>query len=56
MREARDEDVWKFVTPERVWQCFATIEPHLGRRRAFWRYLLEGWRRDGYLQPQSGAP
>jgi hypothetical protein len=56
MREARDEDVWKFVTPEQVWQRFATIEPYLGRRRSFWRYLLEGWCRDGYLQPRSGAP
>jgi hypothetical protein len=55
MREARDADVWLFVSPQRVWERFAAIEPFLGRRRAFWRYLLEGWQRDGLLRPASAA-
>jgi hypothetical protein len=49
MREARDSDVWKFVTPAEVWAHFDAIRPYLGRRRAFWEYLLHGWRRDGFL-------
>jgi hypothetical protein len=49
MREARDTDVWRFVTPHEVWTEFASIQPHLGRRRAFWVYLLTGWHRDGFL-------
>jgi hypothetical protein len=49
MREARDPDVWKFVTPREVWADFASIEPYLGRRRAFWTYLLTGWNRDGII-------
>jgi hypothetical protein len=49
MREARDTDVWRFVTPHEVWNDFASIQPYLGRRRAFWVYLLTGWQRDGFL-------
>jgi hypothetical protein len=28
------------------WQL---IYRHLGRRRAFWDHLLDGWRRDGLI-------
>jgi hypothetical protein len=49
MREARDSDVWKFVTPRDVWTHLDAIRPYLGRRRAFWEYLLTGWQRDGFL-------
>jgi hypothetical protein len=49
MREARDTDVWKFVTPVEAWTHFDAIRPYLGRRRAFWEYLLAGWQRDGLL-------
>jgi hypothetical protein len=49
MREARDTDVWAFVTPQEVWTDFASIQAYLGRRRAFWVYLLSGWNRDGLL-------
>jgi hypothetical protein len=49
MREARDTDVWHFVTPREVWERRALLERYLGRRRSFWQYLLEGWHRDGFL-------
>ncbi|MDD9938222.1 MAG: hypothetical protein OXT09_31720 [Myxococcales bacterium] len=49
MREARDTDVWLFVSPQAVWERRSSIDRYLGRRRGFWRYLLEGWHRDGYL-------
>jgi hypothetical protein len=49
MREARDRDVWEFVAPQLVWQRFSEIQPFLGRRREFWRYLLQGWHSDGLL-------
>ncbi len=49
MREARDPDVWRFVTPAEVAERYADLRPLLGRRRAFWDYLLEAWRSDGYL-------
>ena len=49
MREARDDDVWRFVTPQEVWTHFDALKPHLGRRRAFWEYLLGAWHRDGVI-------
>ena len=49
MREARDVDVWHFVTPRAVWDHRAQLDRYLGRRRAFWHYLLDGWHRDGLL-------
>jgi len=49
MREARDPDVWRFVTPQEVWADYDRIRPHLGRRRAFWDYLLRAWHCDGLL-------
>jgi hypothetical protein len=50
LREARDDHVWRFTTPEEVVSCFAQLEPYLGRRRAFWQYLLKGWRADGLIK------
>lgn len=49
MREARDTDVWLFVTPRAVWERRGSLDRYLGKRRPFWNYLLEGWHRDGYL-------
>jgi hypothetical protein len=49
LREARDTDVWAFVSPEEIWTHFEGIRPYLGRRRPFWEYLLTAWHRDGFL-------
>jgi hypothetical protein len=49
MREARDTDVWAFVSPAEVWQNRDRIFRYLGRRRAFWEYLLNAWHDDGAL-------
>ncbi|MEY4577124.1 MAG: hypothetical protein RL701_1827 [Pseudomonadota bacterium] len=49
MREARDTDVWHFVSPREVWRHRAQLDRYLGRRRDFWHYLLDGWNRDGFL-------
>jgi hypothetical protein len=47
LREARDTDVWHFTTPEFVVKNFDKLEPHLGRRRPFWQWLLRRWREEG---------
>jgi hypothetical protein len=47
MREARDEDVWMFTTVTEVRALLPKIERYLGKRRAFWGYLLEAWQRHG---------
>jgi hypothetical protein len=49
LREARDTDVWRFTTPRDVASRWTAIEPYLGRRRAFWTYMLDAWRRQGLL-------
>ncbi len=49
LREARDTDVWRFTTPREVWRRWNEISPMLGRRREFWRFLLESWEKEGLL-------
>ncbi len=49
MREATLRDVWRFLSLREIQRDWPHIERNLGRRRAFWRYLLDGWRRDGLL-------
>ena len=50
LREARDVDVWAFVTPADVASALPALGRRLGRRRPFWDFLIEGWRRDGLIQ------
>jgi hypothetical protein len=49
LREARDVDVWSFVTPAEVAEALPRIERRLGRRAPFWRFLIDGWKSDGLL-------
>ncbi len=49
LREARDIDVWQFVTPEEVARELPRLGRRLGRRRPFWEFLISGWRADGLL-------
>ncbi len=49
LREARDTDVWQFISPTEVWRKWPLIERHLGRRRAFWEFLLGSWHNDGLI-------
>jgi len=49
LREARDTDVWLFTTPAEVVARWPQLHRHLGRRRAFWEYLLGRWRAEGLL-------
>jgi hypothetical protein len=50
MREARDDQVWLFLTVDRVAARYADLAPRLGRRRPFWDELLGAWRRHGLLR------
>ena len=49
MREARDTEVWKFTTPNEVSAQYPQLRMYLGRRRAFWDYLLGAWRKFGWV-------
>jgi hypothetical protein len=50
LREARDTDVWKFTTPGEVWKNWNDLKQHLGRRRAFWEFLLKQWKKEGLIE------
>ncbi len=49
LREARPGEVWSWVRPEEVRDAFPELAPRLGRRRAFWTWLLQTWQDDGLL-------
>ncbi len=49
LREARDVDVWSFVTPAEVARKLPDLGRRLGRRQAFWAWPIQGWRDDGLL-------
>jgi len=49
LREARDSDVWRFTSPQEVVEAWPHLAPHLGRRRAFWEYLLGAWEELGLV-------
>lgn len=49
LREARDTDVWQFVTPAEVIRDLPALGRHLGRRRRFWEYLIGRWRALGWV-------
>lgn len=50
LREARDADVWRFVTPEEVVRLWPRLAGRLGLRRAFWEFLLDRWKRLGLVE------
>jgi hypothetical protein len=47
LREAAFADVWQFLTPRQVWERLGDLEPLLGRKREFWKYILGTWRELG---------
>ena len=49
LREARDDQVWRFLTVPQVVARYPELSRRLGRRRAFWDYLLGAWRRHGLI-------
>ena len=49
LREARDTEVWAFTTPDEVSREWDRLAPMLGKRRAFWAWLLAKWKEQGRL-------
>lgn len=50
MREGRVADLWAFLSPRDVAALWPRVEPHLGKRRQFWRYLIDTWRQAGAIE------
>jgi hypothetical protein len=55
LREARDDEVWRFTDPQGVADAWHEIELHLGRRREFWRFLLGAWAEQGRVRLHEPA-
>ena len=53
LREARDADVWRYTDLETVVQAWPRLSLHLGRRRAFWGFLLRTWAKQGRIVFES---
>ena len=49
LREARPEEVWRFLRPAEVARRLDDLVPLLGRRKEFWIYLIGTWRELGKL-------
>ncbi len=50
LREARDIDVWRFVSRQEVADALPRLERRIGTRRyPFWQFLIETWRQLGVL-------
>ena len=49
LREARDTEAWRFTSPAEVIALWPRLSLHLGRRRAFWEFLLDRWRELGLV-------
>jgi hypothetical protein len=50
LREARDTDVWLYVTPDEVAEALPDLTRHLGRRKEFWQYVIRQWREHGLVR------
>ena len=44
MRQAKPDDVFRFVRLAEIRELWSDVEKHLGDKRDFWRWLLERWR------------
>jgi len=49
MREAAFADVWQFLKPKEVYENYRDLEPFLGRRKAFWKYIMSTWHELGKI-------
>jgi hypothetical protein len=50
LREARDIDVWQFIRPIEVARVLERLRRRLGRRHAFWSFLINSWRTHDLLR------
>jgi hypothetical protein len=50
LREARYEDVWEFLSVDDLVRHWEQLASRLGRRRAFWEFLLRKWRELGLVR------
>lgn len=49
MREARFDDVWRFLRPAQVRDHLDELRPLLGRRKDFWTFIIGAWHELGRI-------
>lgn len=49
MREARFEDVWRFLRPVQVRDHLNELLPLLGRKKDFWSFIIGAWHELGRI-------
>jgi len=49
LREAATQDVWAFLSPPEIQTHLGELDPFLGRRREFWKYILGAWHELGRI-------
>ena len=49
MREARYEDVWRFLSLRDATECWEAMGPRLGRMTGLWAFLFSVWKRHGIV-------
>ncbi len=49
MREARFEDVWRFLRPAQVRDRLNELLPLLGRKKDFWVFIIQTWHELGRI-------
>lgn len=49
LREARFDDVWRFLTLREVVAQWEALRPRLGWSLGFWEFLLAVWKRRGLV-------
>ena len=50
MRQAKPDDALQFVSAQEMLDEWTLIEPHLGKSREFWTWLLEQWEQRGFIK------
>ena len=49
LREARVEEVWRYLSLTEILANWEFIRRHLGRRRPLWDSTLNAWREHGFI-------
>ena len=49
MREARYDDVWRFLSLQDVNRSWDSLRPILGRKKDLWEFLFSVWKRHGIV-------
>ena len=56
MREASYKDVWKYLSVREIVESWDLLRNRLGKKRNFWGFMLENWRKHGFITKENFDP